>query len=68
MNTAQKTPNEDWSCPLVVRRSCRCDAPLRHKDVAQIWQCRDDEQDAIQGCSPKGPGVKVIVNKVSIIT
>ena len=61
---------EVCSCPLVVQRNCRCDAPLRHKDVAHFWQCCDDEeeQDAVQGCSPKGPGVKVIVNNVSIIT
>ena len=61
MNTAQKTPMKfvlvRWLSDEtvgVMPLSC-----LRHKDVAHFWQCRDDEQeqDAVQGCSPKGPGV-----------
>ena len=47
------------SCPLVVRRNCRCDSALRHhKALPHI----DDEQEqgAVQGCTPKDPGVKVL--------
>ena len=44
------------SCPLVVRRDCRCGSPLHHKRRCAYWWWRGT--GAVQGCTLKDPGVK----------